>query len=91
MTKKEIQVRFGRACIGTGLPIVLLILLKFILGIGDTIPIGSIGVGQMAVAVGLIGGGVGLSLPYEVDTDKKKQNSDHKPRYAGNTTPHTRD
>ena len=64
MNKKEIQVRFGRACFGAGLAIVVLMLLKFALGIGDVVTIGSIGIGQLAIAVGLIGGGVCLALPY---------------------------
>ena len=64
MNKKEIRVRFGRACFGAGLAIISLMLLKSILGIGDVITIGSIGISQLAVAVDLIGGGVCLALPY---------------------------
>ena len=69
--KKEIRVRLGRACFGAGLSMVLLGIVWTALYQGATEAVAnvSLSLGQAAIAIALIGGGVGLCMPYGVDTN----------------------
>lgn len=69
MNAKEFRIRVGRALFGAGLPMVIVGLLGLYMEHGNTTLLASLNIGQAALAVALIGGGIGLCMPYRVDAN----------------------